>query len=95
LRGTSGAGRSNEHDLWGSTGSSIAESNTQHSGQVVGHILLYLIIAVVFIYELVEGSVYFELVDFPFSVQSLSSVLELLSADVLVDLVNVVADAAH
>ena len=28
---TSRAGRSNKHDLWWSTGSSIAESNTQHS----------------------------------------------------------------
>jgi len=55
--------------------------------------LLNLIIAVVFIYELVEGSVNLELVDFPFSVQSLGSILELLSTNFLVDLVNIVADA--
>lgn len=55
--------------------------------------MLNLIIAVVFIYELVEGSVNLELVDFPFSVQSLGSILELLSTNFLVDLVNIVADA--
>lgn len=55
--------------------------------------MLNLIIAVVFIYELVEGSVHLELVDFPFSVQSLGSILELLSTNVLVDLVNIAADA--
>ena len=52
-------------------------------------------ITVVIINELVEGSVHFVGVNFPFSVKSLSSTFKLLSTDFLVDLLNVVADTGN
>jgi hypothetical protein len=76
LRSTSRAGRSNKHDLWWSTGSTVSKSNTEHSSEVAGNILLLSVITVIVVNELVEGGVDLKLVDFPFAVKSLSTVLK-------------------
>lgn len=79
LRSTSRAGRSNKHDLWWSAGSTVSKSNTEHSSEVAGNILLLSAITVVVVNELVESGVDLKLVDFPFAIKGLSTVLESLS----------------
>lgn len=93
LGSTSRACRSNDNDLWWLAGSSIAESYTEESSQVVGNVLLLLHVAVVEVNELVESFVDLVLVNFPILMHALSGALKLLAVEVLVNFLTIGFDA--
>lgn len=88
------AGRTNKNDLWGSAGSTVSESNSQHFGQVVGDILLLFIVTVIVVNELTEDVVHFFVVDFELTVELLSRVLELIAVKSCSNFRAVVSDTS-
>jgi len=91
---SAGAWRSQKEHLWWASGGTVAEPDSEHAGQVISDILLLLVVAVVEVDKLTEGSVHFSLVDVPLAVQGLGDLLKFLSVELLVNLSAILTDTS-
>lgn len=85
LGSTTGAWGSEKDDLWWSTGGTVSKTNTEHTGQIVGDILLLLFIAVIEVNEFVESFVHFVLVNIPFTIERQGNIFKFFTVKRLVD----------